>query len=230
MKKIFICFIFAKLLAAQFNGIVSITYWHHLKYQYSPNQIIDSINIIYDSSASSYTSNMPSVWNSANIEKLADTISALINPTEINYGQYCLCVETEGYHLIINMHDTIYTVDLNSGIPYVITPCSDNSYVCSLVTIIHIIDSTIKTSIEFINNIQASIKLYPIPSKSELYLQFNKPVHEISIYDICGRLLENHFIDNKLIKLSIHNYPTGYYFVKWATGANIYTRRFVVSR
>ena len=61
------------------------------------------------------------------------------------------------------------------------------------------------------------IKLYPNPTKGEIFILIEKELKEnldIQIYDLKGNLLENRRYDNSTIKIDLTDQPAGVYILK----------------
>ena len=76
--------------------------------------------------------------------------------------------------------------------------------------------------------IATNCKIYPQPAKNNLYILTPAPMNKIMIYDIAGKLIEQHQnIYQNHQNIDISRLPTGMYVIKIHTPENIFIQKFV---
>lgn len=63
-------------------------------------------------------------------------------------------------------------------------------------------------------NLDSSIVVYPNPDKSTLTVSATTAIKTIMVYDVWGRLLETHLVDDSLYRLDLNERSSGIYFIK----------------
>ena len=85
-----------------------------------------------------------------------------------------------------------------------------------------------------VNKLEKSIRIYPNPAKTKLFIGFNDVSLKnlnLSIYDLIGKQIYNKHYDQKLpktIEIDLHDYQKGIYYIRFKTDKVTLTKKFLV--
>jgi hypothetical protein len=76
-------------------------------------------------------------------------------------------------------------------------------------------------------DVDPSIAVYPNPTNDILNITAENTLQSIELYDIQGRLLETHNVDNYNTKMDLSKRAAGMYFLKIRTDAGVKVEKIV---
>lgn len=118
-------------------------------------------------------------------------------------------------------HNLEFLTNTNYSIPAFGEGANGELYVVGNSTIYKIVGETMS-----INDLdKTNISVYPNPVVNQLNIQSNKPVNEVAIYNIEGKLIASH--NDNLQKIDFTNYPKGVYLVTVTTGKVTKTQKVI---
>lgn len=118
-------------------------------------------------------------------------------------------------------HNLEFLTDTNYSVPAFGEDMSGQLYVIGDETIYKIVGETMS-----VNDLdKTNISVYPNPVVNQLNIQSNKPINEVAIYNIEGKLLAT-FTGNA-DKIDFANYPKGVYLVTVTTGKVTKTQKVI---
>ncbi len=121
--------------------------------------------------------------------------------------------------------------------PVVVTSNDYNNYYDTLVVVGEDLNQTIVLTLKTDNNISTSItvqsdnsiKIFPNPASSMLFVESDLIVDNVTVYNICGKeIFRKEYNRSKVIKLDVHDWEKGIYFFHISMSDSSYQQKLVV--
>jgi|GEM_PF-2121055 len=123
---------------------------------------------------------------------------------EVEEGTYNYVVSREGYHAAEG------SVDVNADMT---------------IEVIMLEDDEVSVS----ETEPLTLKFYPNPATSILYVEADASISEIRMIDMLGQVVYSTLVDDKRHEIQVGNFKTGMYFIQVATDKGVFTHRVQVS-
>lgn len=114
-----------------------------------------------------------------------------------------------------------YTSSGNYNVKLITSRCHDHD---TAVQQINVSSTGIETSGEN----DRHVRLFPNPAKSTVRISASLPVHEIQVYDVAGRLLQNWMPQSNELIFSVAGFAPGIYLIKIKAGNKFIRQRLVI--